>query len=437
VKISVFGLGYVGTVAAACLADDGHQVIGVDPNQTKLELINSGEPPLVEPEVGELICKAVAQGQLEATGSAHDAVLGSDLSIVCVGTPARENGDPDLRFVEAVCEEIGAAMALKGSYHSVVIRSTVLPGTMREMVIPILERASGSKAGVDFGVSHNPEFLREGTAVYDYRNPPKTVIGEYDIRSGDAISTIYNGIGAPLIRVPIEVAEMVKFADNSWHAVKVCFANEIGMIAKAVGVDSHQVMDIFCQDTKLNLSAYYMKPGFAFGGSCLPKDVRALSYRARSLDLDPPLLNSVLPSNRAQVDRAFELIQRKGFKRIGVLGFSFKANTDDLRESPIVELIERLLGKGYDIRLYDRNVNLARLTGSNKEFINHQIPHISQLMVNTLDDVFEHAELVVVGNKAEEFVHALDSKPARTHVLDLVRISEEYEAWSNYEGISW
>lgn len=436
-KISIFGLGYVGTVAAACLADQGHSVIGVDPNQTKLGLINAGKAPLVEKDVGALIGCAIKSGHLSATDAAQEAVLKSDLSIVCVGTPSQQNGDLDLRYVRAVCEEIGAAIGEKDSYHVVVIRSTILPGTMREVVIPILEEASGMLAGRDFGVCHNPEFLREGTAVYDYHNPPKTVIGEFDKRSGDILSSIYEHLDAPLLRVPIDAAEMVKYTDNAWHAVKVCFANEVGNICKALQIDSHQVMDIFCSDTKLNLSSYYLKPGFAFGGSCLPKDVRALSYRARSLDLNLPLMNAVLPSNVQQIDRAMQIIQDKSCRKIGVLGFSFKADTDDLRESPVVELIERLLGKGYDIKLYDKSVNLARLTGSNKEFIDHQIPHISNMMVETVEEVLKHAELLVIGNRSAEFGPAIDARKAGTQVIDLVRISEEYEKWPNYDGICW
>jgi GDP-mannose 6-dehydrogenase len=437
VKTSVFGLGYVGTVAAACLANDGHEVVGVDPNPIKLDLISEGKAPLIEKDVGTLIEAAVRNGHLSATDQAQHAVLSTDLSIVCVGTPSQSNGDLDLRYVRAVCSEIGSALAHKTTYHVVVIRSTVLPGTMRDLVVPILEQASGRKVGPDIGLCHNPEFLREGTAVYDYYHPPKTVIGEIDSRSGDIVSSLYVNIEAPLLRVSVEVAEMVKYADNTWHAIKVCFANEIGNICKALGVDSHQVMDVFCQDTKLNLSAYYLRPGFAFGGSCLPKDVRAISYRARGLDLNLPLINAVLPSNSEQVERAMHLIQREGCKRIGVLGFSFKADTDDLRESPVVEVIERLLGKGYDLRLYDKNVNLARLTGSNKEFIDQQIPHISNLMVDSVAEILSHSELVIIGNRAPEFIDAIDAKAQGTRVLDLVRITEDFRKWSDYEGICW
>ncbi len=291
------------------------------------------------------------------------------------------NGGLDLKYVRNVCEEIGAALRDKSGFHVVVARSTMLPGSMRNIVIPALEEASGKKAGTDFGVCNNPEFLREGTAVYDFYNPPKTVIGETDTRSGDMLAAIYEKMDAPLLRTDVETAEMVKYTDNVWHALKVGFSNEIGNICKAVGIDSHKVMEIFCKDTKLNLSPYYMKPGFAFGGSCLPKDVRALAYKARSLDLEVPIINAIMPSNERQIEKGLKMIMDAGSKKVGILGFSFKAGTDDLRESPLVEVIERLLGKGYDVKLYDRNVNVASLVGANRDYILNHIPHISRLMV--------------------------------------------------------
>ncbi|HEX5126481.1 MAG TPA: UDP-glucose/GDP-mannose dehydrogenase family protein, partial [Rhodocyclaceae bacterium] len=351
-KISIFGMGYVGVVAAGCLADDGHTVIGVDPNQTKVDLINSGVSPIVEKDIGDMVAKHVATGQLRASVDVREAVFASEISLMCVGTPSQLNGSLDLHYVRNVCEQIGAAIRDKAEFHVVVARSTMLPGTMRDVVIPILEESSGKTAGKDFGVCNNPEFLREGTAVYDYRNPPKTVIGETDARSGDLLAALYAGLDAPLVRTEVETAEMVKYADNVWHATKVAFANEIGNICKGVGIDSHKVMEIFCKDTKLSLSPYYMTPGFAFGGSCLPKDVRALTYKARSLDIEAPLLNALLPSNELQIERGLKMVTDKGSKKVGILGFSFKAGTDDLRESPLVEVIERLLGKGYELRLY-------------------------------------------------------------------------------------
>lgn len=435
-KISIFGLGYVGAVSAGCLASDGHEVIGVDPNATKVDLINQGVTPIIEKDIGEMIAQAVAAGRLRATTSVKQAVLESDLSLICVGTPSQLNGNLDLSYVRRVCEEIGSAIRDKSSFHVVVARSTMLPGSMRNLVIPTLEQASGKAAGVDFGVCNNPEFLREGTAVYDYYHPPKTVIGETDAQAGQRLVDLYSALDAPMIRTSVEVAEMVKYADNNWHAVKVAFANEIGNICKAVGIDGHQVMDIFCQDTKLNLSAYYMKPGFAFGGSCLPKDVRALTYKARSLDLDLPLLNAVLPSNERQVQRAIEMVTSKGQRKVGVLGFAFKAGTDDLRESPMVDVIEHLIGKGFDLRLFDRNVNMAALTGANRDYILNHIPHISKLMVNSVEEVMAFADTVVIGNGAAEFkVAALNAREGQ-NVVDFVRIADRTSG-SGYDGICW
>lgn len=435
-KISIFGLGYVGAVSAGCLAKDGHEVIGVDPNRTKVELINEGKTPIIEADIGEMIAEAAASGALRATTSVHDAVLGSEVSLICVGTPSQLNGNLDLSFVRRVCEEIGAALREKSEFHVVVARSTMLPGSMRTVVIPTLEQASGKRAGVDFGVCNNPEFLREGTAVYDYYNPPKTVIGETDERAGDVLVQLYTGLDAPLVRTGVEVAEMVKYTDNNWHALKVAFANEIGNVCKAVGIDGHKVMEIFCQDTKLNLSSYYMRPGFAFGGSCLPKDVRALTYKARSLDVDTPVLNSILPSNDRQIQRAIDMVMSKPGRKVGVLGFAFKADTDDLRESPMVEVIERLIGKGYELRLYDRNVNLAALTGANRDYILNHIPHVSQLMVGSIDDVLEFADTVVIGNGAAEFREAIGRVREGQNVVDYVRVSPATSG-NGYDGICW
>jgi GDP-mannose 6-dehydrogenase len=435
--ISVFGMGYVGCVAAGCLAADGHTVIGVDPNETKVSLVNRGVSPIVEKDIGEIIAEAVAAGRIRATSSVRDAVLASQISLVCVGTPSQLNGALDLRYVRRVCEEIGAALREKDGFHVVVARSTILPGTMRGVVIPALEEASGKKAGVGFGVCNNPEFLREGTAVHDYRNPPKTVIGETDRKSGDLLASLYAGMDAPLVRTSVETAEMVKYVDNVWHAVKVTFANEIGNICKSLEIDSHPVMDIFCKDVKLNLSPYYLRPGFAFGGSCLPKDVRALTYKARTLDLDVPLLNSLLPSNQRQIDRGYEMITSKGKRKVGVLGFSFKAGTDDLRESPVVEVIERLIGKGYDLRLYDRNVSIAALTGANRDYILNHIPHISRLMVDTVEAVTSHAEVVVIGNGSPEFGAAVRALKPGTPVVDFVRVVDGAGGNSAYDGICW
>ncbi len=436
-RISVMGLGYVGAVSAGCLAADGHIVVGVDPHPTKVDLINQGVAPIVEKDIGEIIRAQVALGTLSATSDSARAVHDTDMSLVCVGTPSQLNGSLDLRFVRKVCEEIGAALKTKSAFHVVVARSTMLPGTMREVVIPTLEQYSGKVAGRDFGVCNNPEFLREGTAVWDYRNPPKTVIGETDERSGDILAGLYAGLEAPLIRTGVETAEMVKYTDNVWHALKVAFANEIGNLCKAVAIDGHKVMEIFCQDTKLNLSPYYMKPGFAFGGSCLPKDVRALTYKARALDLDLPVLNAILPSNERQVGRGIRMIVDKGHRKVGILGFSFKAGTDDLRESPLVEVIEYLLGKGYELRLYDRNVSLAALTGANRDYILNHIPHISRLMVQSMDDVLDFAQTIVIGNGATEFKDILKRVRPGQVVVDLVRIVNDCSRTGEYDGICW
>jgi len=435
-KISIFGLGYVGAVSAGCLASDGHEVIGVDPNSTKVDLINAGKTPIIEKDIGEMIGRCARDKLLRATTDVKDAVLESEISLICVGTPSQINGNLDLSHVRKVCREIGLALRDKDAFHVVVARSTMLPGSMRDVVIPTLEEASGKTAGVDFGVCNNPEFLREGTAVYDYYHPPKTVIGETDERAGATLLKLYEKMDAPLVRTNVETAEMVKYADNSWHAVKVAFANEIGNLAKASGIDGHAVMEIFCKDTKLNLSSYYMKPGFAFGGSCLPKDVRALTYKGRSLDLDLPLLNSVLSSNEKQIEKGIKMITEKGNRKVGILGFSFKAGTDDLRESPLVDVIEHLIGKGYELKLYDKNVNLAALTGANQDYILNHIPHISKLMVESVDEVLDFAETIVIGNGAEEFRPVPDKLAGHQVVVDLVRISKQ-KSGGKYDGICW
>jgi GDP-mannose 6-dehydrogenase len=436
-KISVFGLGYVGTVSAGCLASQGHEVIGVDPVGTKTQLINSGQSPIIEAHIGEIISATVASGNLCATDDSADAILSTDLSLICVGTPSQPNGNLDLRYIRRVCEDIGIALRTKEGKHVIAIRSTVLPGTMRSIVIPILEEASGKCAGKDFGVCHNPEFLREGSAVSDFNAPPKTVIGQLDPCSGEMVAALYQTLDAPLIRTELEVSEMIKYVDNAWHALKIGFANEIGNLSKAFGVDSHRVMDIFCQDQKLNISCAYLKPGFAFGGSCLPKDLRALSYQGRLHDIETPILSSILPSNEVQVRRGIDLVKKYGHTRIGILGFSFKAGTDDLRESPLIELIEHLLGKGYDLRIYDRNVRLASLTGANRDFILNRIPHISRLMVDNVQLVLDHAETVVIGNSDPVFKEVLAQDHNGHVIVDFVRIADIPSKEGRYDGICW
>jgi len=437
-KLSIFGIGYVGCVSAACFARGGHEVTGVDLNPTKVGIINSGKSPIVEQGIDELIAEMVQAGRLRATTCATEAVNSSEVSLVCVGTPSNANGSLDLNHVTHVCEEIGAAIKNKRERHTVVIRSTMLPGTVENVVIPTLEKHSGKRANTDFGVCINPEFLREGSSLKDFDCPPFTLIGTDEEQTAILVRDLYADIKAPLYVTALKTAEMVKYACNCFHALKVTFANEIGNICKAVGIDSHEVMDVFTKDTKLNLSPYYLTPGFAFGGSCLPKDLRAINYKAKQVDVDVPLLSSILPSNRMQIERAVNMVLQTGKKRVGVLGFSFKAGTDDLRESPMVTLIETLIGKGLQLSIYDRDVSLARLFGANKQYIEREIPHISQLMRNTIEEVLQEADVIVIGNKAAEFRTIADKVNDKQLVIDLVRLFEDSVSdHDRYEGICW
>lgn len=434
--VSVFGLGYVGAVCCACLSKNGHNVIGVDVSPYKVDLINSGKSPIVEVGLGELIAKGIENSRLEATDSADYAVTNSDISFVCVGTPSEPNGSLGTQYLEQVCRDIGQALSKKDTYHLVVIRSTVLPGTVINMVLPILESASGKKVGVDFGLTMNPEFLRESTAIEDFYDPEITVIGEYDQRSGDTLESLYADVTGPLVRKSIEVAEMIKYTCNAWHATKVSFANEIGSLAKKLGVDGREVMEVVCQDKKLNISPYYMKPGFAFGGSCLPKDLRALTYLSRTLDLKLPLLSSIISSNDSHIESGFNMIAQSGRRKIGFLGISFKAGTDDLRESPMVELVEKLYGKGYDIKIYDKNVDYARVHGANKEYIETKIPHVSRMLVSDLAEVVSGSDLLVVGNASDEFRTVVDNICQTKQVLDLVGFMQQ-KSCDVRLGICW
>lgn len=436
-RIGIFGLGYVGVVTAGCLACDGHTVIGVDPNAAKVDLVNAGRSPILEGDTGELVRTAVDRGTLRATMNAEEAVAATDISMICVGTPGQLNGNLDLTYVRRVAEQIGCALRVKRDYHVVVCRSTVLPGSMRHIILPVLEERSGRRAGEDFGLCHNPEFLREGIAVADFHHPPRIVIGQMDARSGEAVARLYERLDAPVVRCDVDTAEMVKYVDNVWHALKICFANEIGNLCKASGLDGHEIMDIFCRDTRLNLSPCYLQPGFAFGGSCLPKDVRALNYRARTLDLELPVINSILPSNDRQIAEAFRLITGPGLRRIGILGLSFKPGTDDLRESPMVELTERLLGKGYDVLIYDENVRLANLTGANRDYILNRIPHIAPLLADDPRRVLEHGQVIVVGNRAATFGEIVDRVADGQIVVDLARVVGHRSDAGRYEGICW
>jgi GDP-mannose 6-dehydrogenase len=436
-RISIFGLGYVGCVSAACFAKNGHTVIGVDVAPAKREILMEGRSPVVEKDLDALIADAVQSGRLRAEASAGKAVAESDVSLICVGTPSRPNASLNLDYIARVCEEIGAALRARGDRHIVCVRSTMVPGSTESVVVPSLERGFGGKLPPHVEVAVNPEFLREGTAVYDFFNPPKTVVGAESETTASTIVGLYAGIDAPVFKTPVRVAEMVKYVDNVFHALKISFANEIGTICKAVGVDSHEVMRIFAADRKLNISPAYLKPGFAFGGSCLPKDVRALLYLGRSRDLQLPLLSSLLPSNDAQVERAAQMIFAHGKKRLGFLGLSFKPGTDDLRESPLVRLIEVCLGKGYDLRIFDHSVSIARLTGANKAYIEKEIPHISRLLSTDLDEVIAFAQVLVVGHRTREFAEAADRARDGRHVIDLARIFDTPPPEPGYEGINW
>jgi GDP-mannose 6-dehydrogenase len=437
-KIVIFGLGYVGTVSAACLAEMGHQVVGVDINPTKVDLINQGQSPIVETGIAALVKQGVASGRLRATTNAAEALAEAQISLVCVGTPDNGNGSPLLTAVSRASQDIGRYLSRTANYHVIVIRSTILPGTMEKMIKPALEQSSGRQAGRDFGLCFNPEFLREGSSIYDFHNPPFTLIGTESDQAFELVAGIYKEIGGPIIRSQIKTAEMVKFVSNAFHALKITFANEIGNICKQHDIDSHEVMNIFCQDDKLNISSAYLKPGFAFGGSCLPKDLKALLYLGRHLDMRLPVLEAILPSNEIQIKTGLDMIAQTGKKKIGILGFSFKAGTDDLRYSAQVELIERLIGKGYQVKLFDRNVSLARLHGANKAYIESEIPHIATLMCPTVEDVLAESDVIVIGNRDERFTEVLQGLRDDQIVIDLVRITNDISHLNGqYRGICW
>jgi GDP-mannose 6-dehydrogenase len=438
IALSVFGLGYVGCVSSACFAKQGHHVVGVDVSASKVGMINAGLATIVENGISELVAEMVGAGRLSATTDAADAVRRTDVSLICVGTPSGANGSIDLQYVKRVCEQIGEVIGSKDSRHTVVVRSTVLPGTTRGLVIPTLEKASGKRAGRDFGVCMNPEFLREGSSIRDFYDPPFTLIGTDDPAAGEILTSLYAGIDASVHVTETGVAEMIKYSCNCFHGLKVGFANEIGNICKAFGVDSHEVMRLFCLDTKLNLSPAYLKPGFAFGGSCLPKDLRAITYHARTADVPTPILSATLDSNRRQIERAFDMVRATGNRRVGVLGLAFKAGTDDLRESPMVSVVEMLIGKGLDLAIYDRDVSEAQLTGSNREYIEREIPHIWSLMRRSVDEVIEASEVVVIGNSSREFRTIEPKLRAGQVVIDLVRaFSGKVSGKNGYQGICW
>lgn len=442
-RISIFGLGYVGCVGAACLAKLGHQVIGVDVNENKVRLINEGKPTIIEDGIAELCKEVHDKGLMTATTDVHYAIHNTDISFIVVGTPSSKEGHLNLDYIFTVAKQIGEALRdkplqesqLPSLKHIVAIRSTVLPGT-NEKVGEIIAQTSGLVRGKDFTIVSNPEFLREGTSVRDYFNPPLTLIGTDMLEAENIFREIYKDIDAEFIATDIRVAEMMKYVNNTYHALKIVFGNEVGNICKELGIDSHKVMEIFCKDKHLNISPYYFKPGFAYGGSCLPKDMKALKTLARDYYVDVPVIDAIGESNELQKQRAVELIMSQGKRKIGILGLSFKAGTDDLRCSPIVDVVESLLGKGFEIRIYDRNVKVSELTGTNKDFIMSKIPHLQHFVTDNLDQVCTESEVLVVTNKEKEFNDLLHLYPNKT-IVDLVRQWKEVDYEGHYEGLSW
>ena len=438
-KVSVFGLGYVGSVTAACLASRGYSVTGVDLSGAKVEQLESGRSPIVEPGMAELVAECHKTSRLRATSDSAAAVLETDISFLCVGTPSLRSGKLDLGHIEPVCRSIGEALKKKNSFHLVVLRSTVLPGTAESIVIPTLESVSGKQLGKDFGVCVNPEFMREGTAVSDFMEPSMTIVGAGDDNHAALLRELYAWAPGKVFQTSFRSAEMVKYVCNAWHAVKVSFANEVGSMAKELGVDAEAVIEIFCADTRLNISPSYLKPGFAFGGSCLPKDVRAFNYRAKELDLKLPLFESIMPSNDEHFRRGVEIVLQTGKKKVALLGLSFKAATDDLRESPQVQMVKQLLGEGREVTIWDDNVSLGRLIGSNREYIEHAIPHVGSLLCNDLAETVEKAEVVVIGTRGIHRDELRKHLRPDHFVVDLVNLEKSRRPAANakYEGICW
>ncbi|WWR15443.1 UDP-glucose/GDP-mannose dehydrogenase family protein [Lachnospiraceae bacterium JLR.KK008] len=434
-KISIFGMGYVGCVGAACCAKLGHHVVGVDVSEHKVALINEGRPTIIEKDIDALIKQAREAGMVEATTDAAYAVKHSEISFIAVGTPSSKEGHLNLDYIYKVAGQIGEALRQKEGFHIVAIRSTVLPGTNRR-IGEIIAEASGRERNRDFAIVSNPEFLREGTAVHDYLNPPLTLVGADNETAVEKMRMLYQDIPGEFIATDIKVAEMMKYINNTYHALKIVFGNEVGNICKALDVDSHKVMEIFCKDTQLNISPYYFKPGFAYGGSCLPKDSKALRTLARDYYVDVPVINAIEESNEIQKKRAVELIMEKGRRSVGILGLSFKAGTDDLRCSPIVDVVESLLGKGFELHIYDKNVKLSQITGTNRDFIMAKIPHLQHFVCDDLDSVVSASDVLVVTNKEAEFADLLERYPGKI-IVDLVRAWKEVDYAGNYEGISW
>lgn len=435
-RISIFGLGYVGAVTAACMSKEGNEIIGVDPDSHKRDLILAGKSPIVEEGLEELIRQGVESGRLTVTHDFIQAIENSDISLVCVGTPSLPNGGLKTEYVQKVSQEIGTAIKKKNSYHSVVIRSTVLPGTTENIVKPILESSTGGKAGESFGLSMNPEFLREGVSIKDYYAPPFTVIGTDSETEYEKLKHVYKGVGGDFIHCKISTAEAIKYGCNIFHALKITFANEMGMLCKQLGVDSQQVLEIICKDTKLNISSKYMKPGFAFGGSCLPKDLRAFTQSARENNISLPMFEAALSSNKIQIERVAERIMQMGSKKISFMGISFKEGTDDLRESPLVSLAEILIGRGCDLKIFDPNVHYASLYGSNKAFIDAELPHLKRILVDA-DSALDHGDIIVFAHDAHYYKEQIGKIKPHQKVFDLVRIANPSDFLGEYNGLYW
>jgi GDP-mannose 6-dehydrogenase len=434
-NISIFGLGYVGCVSLGCLAKNGHQVVGVDVSKTKVDQINSGKATIIEKEIDKIICEQRELGNIKATTNAKEAILKTELSIVCVGTPSSDKGHLNLEYIFKVAEDIGDALKEKESYHIVVIRSTILPGTCNK-VAGLIEKISNKKRNQDFAIVDNPEFLREGSAVHDYFNPPLTLIGSDNKEAANKVATLYSKLTAEVIITDLAVAEIMKYVNNSYHALKISFGNEIGNICSELGIDSHKVMEIFCKDKQLNISPYYFKPGFAYGGSCLPKDLKGLQTLAHDIYIDVPVINSIDKTNQLQIQRAVKIIYKYGNKKLGFMGLSFKEGTDDLRNSPAVSIIESLIGKGCDICIYDKNINISLLTGTNKEFIDSRIPHLSSLMVENIEKIIDTCDVIIINNKEKEFLPFLEACENKV-IIDMVRLDERLLRKPNYIGINW
>jgi GDP-mannose 6-dehydrogenase len=437
-KACVYGLGYVGSVTAGCLASLGHTVIAIDVNSEKIKMMNAGQSPVFEPGLAKVLAKARNSGKLKAVADASEAVASATVSLICVGTPSREDGGPDLSYVKRVCGEIGRSLSNAKKYHLVVVRSTLLPGSTETVIIPLLEQSSGLVAGRDFGLCYNPEFLREGSAVHDFLHPPFTLIGKFDERGAKILTELYRGIKTSFQIVPIKAAEMVKYASNAFHALKVAYANEIGNVCKKINLDGHRVMEIFCLDKDLNIGSSYLRPGFAFGGACLPKDLRALVRFGNKLGLNLPVLEAILPSNSQQIEIGLEMIRRTGKKKVALLGISFKATTDDMRESPLVELASRLIDEGFQVRIYDKIVALSRLVGANKAYVERKLPNLLAMICASLEDALNSSEVIVIGKEGEDFRPVLKKARKTQVIIDFAGMDEiDDQVEARYQGICW